>query len=168
MNMTHHKKMSGLQGGKELPHVNEMVSPYSILRESTEKDVDTTINIITSSCGPRTNRAQLLRQLALKQKIEQNPFLGRTHRFSKAGAIAQGDDPNFNNLNMNYPNLYKQIYPTALLPHQLEDAVTERGQLNRLQRIRIRNSRGSYDTIDTGPFTQRNSSVGGQSTNRQF
>ena len=107
MNMSHHKKMSGLQGGQELHHVNEMVSPYSILRSSTDKDVDTTINMITSSCGPRTNRAQLLRQLALKHKFEQNPFLGRTHRFSKAGAMAQGDDPNFNNLNMNYPTLYK-------------------------------------------------------------
>lgn len=56
-NMTHHKKMSGLQGGQELPHVNDMVSPYSILRASSDKDVDQTINMITSSCGPRTNRA---------------------------------------------------------------------------------------------------------------
>lgn len=126
-NVSHHKKMSTLQQGQEQNHVNDMVSPYSILRTSTDRDVDTTINQITSSSGPRTNRAQLLRQLALKHKFEQNPFLGRTHRFSKAGAMAQGEDPNFNNLNYQYPNLYKEIYPTALLPHQLEDAVTEKG-----------------------------------------
>jgi hypothetical protein len=67
--------MSEVAGGNESIHVNESVSPYSILRKSDERDVDFTIQKITSGIGPRSTRAQLLRQLALKKKFDENPFL---------------------------------------------------------------------------------------------
>ena len=35
--------MSEVAGGNESIHVNESVSPYSILRKSDERDVDVTI-----------------------------------------------------------------------------------------------------------------------------
>jgi hypothetical protein len=67
--------MSSVAGGNQSAHVNDLVSPYSILRNSAEHDVDDTIQKITMGVGPRSTRAQLLRQLALKKKLEQNPFL---------------------------------------------------------------------------------------------
>lgn len=107
------------------PNLNELVSPYSILRTSTEDDVDGTINKITVGSGARTNRAQLLRQLALKQKFDRNPFLARTHKFTRAGALAQGEDPHFNDLNHEFPKLYNELYPNGLLPHHRGDSSTE-------------------------------------------
>ena len=53
----HHQAMSEVAGGNESIHVNESVSPYSILRKSDERDVDVTIQKITSGIGPRSTRA---------------------------------------------------------------------------------------------------------------
>lgn len=172
----HFKRMAQVTG-KNGPaaKVNEYVSPYSILRTSTENDVDGTIEKITVGSGARTNRAQLLRQLALKQKFDRNPFLARTHKFTKVGALAQGEDPHFNDLNNEYPKLYSDIYPNGMLPHQLEDAVTAGGTTKRVQRARIRNSRGSYDTFDEpagstslqNAFTASNKDSLGRLSNRK-
>jgi hypothetical protein len=43
--------------GHNSQHVNEAISPYSILRASTGRDVDDTINDVTMLCGPRSTRA---------------------------------------------------------------------------------------------------------------
>lgn len=52
----HFKRMSMITG-KQAAFVNEQVSPYSILRNSSERDVDGTIEKITVGSGARTNRA---------------------------------------------------------------------------------------------------------------
>ena len=70
----HNRKMSQIAGGKGA-HLNDYVSPYSVLRGSTEGDVDNMIGNLQSSSNTsglvmRSNRTQLLRQLALKQKFE--------------------------------------------------------------------------------------------------
>jgi hypothetical protein len=49
--------MSQVAGGNQSIHVNQSVSPHSILRKSDEGEVDFTIQKITSGIGPRTNRA---------------------------------------------------------------------------------------------------------------
>lgn len=80
--------------------------------------------------------------------------------------MAQGEDPHFNDLNNEYPSLYADIYPNGLLPHQLEDAVTDGGASARVQRIRVRNSRGSYDTFEQhsggGSTSKRNAHTASQ------
>jgi hypothetical protein len=45
------------------------------LRKTNDVEIDITIQKITSGAGPRSNRAQLLKQLALKKKFDANPFL---------------------------------------------------------------------------------------------
>lgn len=129
------------------------------MRVSTDNDVDTTIEKITQGNGPRTTRAQLLRQLALKQKFDKNPYLSRTHRFTKEGALLQGEDPHFNDLGNDYPDLYANLYPNGLLPHQLEDAVHPMGAANRLYKARVKNRQGSYDymTLTSKAFSSRRS-----------
>ena len=49
--------MNTINPGGESEHVNEYVSPYSILRASDAGEVDSTIQKITAGCGPRGNRA---------------------------------------------------------------------------------------------------------------
>lgn len=53
--------------------------------------------------------------------------------------MIQGEDPHFNVLGNDYPNLYATLYPNGLLPHQLEDALHPLGAATRLQRARIKN-----------------------------
>jgi len=43
--------------------------------------------------------------------------MARTHRFTREGAMMQGEDPHFNDLNKEYPSLYANIYPNGMLPH---------------------------------------------------
>lgn len=58
----HFKRMSQITSKNGEPHhLNDHISPYSILRTSTDRDVDGTIEKITVGSGARTNRAQLLR-----------------------------------------------------------------------------------------------------------
>lgn len=81
-------------------HVNESVSPHSILRKTDDNEIDFTIQKITTGAGPRSNRAQLLRQLALKKKFDANPFLRKSQRLSIDEAMQQGEDPAINIVNM--------------------------------------------------------------------
>lgn len=100
-------------------HVNELVSPYSILRTSAEQDVDYTIQKITMGVGPRSTRAQLLRQLALKKKFDENPFLAKRVKQSKDEAYLNGEDPHFNDLNMSHHSINRTLYPDGRLPYQM-------------------------------------------------
>lgn len=59
--MNHFKRMSQITKRNENQEIYDHVSPYSILRVSSENDVDNTIEKITAGKGPRTTRAQLLR-----------------------------------------------------------------------------------------------------------
>ena len=49
--------MSSFAMGNNNSHVNESVSPHSILRKADEIDIDYTIQKITTGAGPRSNRA---------------------------------------------------------------------------------------------------------------
>lgn len=74
-NADHHRKMSDVAGGVHSSHLNQFVSPYSVLRGSTERDVDITLNKLQQGANAaglvmRSNRTQLLRQLQLKQKFD--------------------------------------------------------------------------------------------------
>lgn len=54
----HKADMARIQNqGQNAGHVNEAISPYSILRASTGRDVDETIQDVTMLCGPRSTRA---------------------------------------------------------------------------------------------------------------
>jgi len=74
-------------------HINPDVSPYSILRQSDQGDIDDTIQTITMGMGPRSTRAQLLKQLALKKKIQNNPFLSQNTKMSREQAFNLSQDP---------------------------------------------------------------------------
>jgi hypothetical protein len=84
--------MSNINFGNDSYHVNPSISPYSILRQSNQEDVDDTIQQITMGIGPRSTRAQLLKQLALKKKISQNPFLSQRFKLSKDEAMQLSTD----------------------------------------------------------------------------
>lgn len=73
----------------------------------------------------RSNRTQLLRQLALKQKLDKNPFLASRYKISRADALTLGDDPHFNDINYN-----------------------NEGPGRSLNRVRMRNKRGEYMSVD--------------------
>jgi len=91
-NEHHFSKMAEMQGGDSI-HVDTNVSPYSILRLSDPSAVDQTIQQITLNSGPRSTRAQLLRQLALRKKFEQNPFLSQNIKMSRDEALRLTNDP---------------------------------------------------------------------------
>lgn len=58
----------------------------------------------------------MLRQLALKKKFDENPFLAQTKRFiTKDEALLMGEDPHFNDLGMT--TLTSNIYPKKIYPH---------------------------------------------------
>lgn len=141
--LAHHQKMSKVAGGNTSQHVNESVSPHSILRKTNEHDIDFTIQKITTGAGPRSNRAQLLRQLALKKKFDANPFLQKTQRLSIDQAMEYGEDPTVNIVNMQYQTLNGSIYPNGALPPQ----------------VRMRNRQGQYQSIDAPVRTKRGSST---------
>ena len=99
----HHRAMSTVQYG-ENAHCDEYVSPYSVLRGSTDADVDYAIRKLQGQANQaglvmRSNRTQLLRQLALKQKLDKNPFLAARYKISRADALSLGEDPHFNDIN---------------------------------------------------------------------
>ena len=122
-----------------------MISPYSILRTSGTNDVDETLNSLTASCGPKSNRSQILRQLALKQKIQNNPFLQKQRNFSKQEAERKGKDPHANVNNYNHQQINKNIFPKGVMPHQLAELNVDRQKFERTQHIaRMRNKRGQY------------------------
>ena len=134
--------MARVAGGNHSIHVNDLVSPYSILRTSAEHDVDDTIQKITMGAGPKSTRAQLLRQLALKKKFEQNPFLAKRGKLTKENALKLGEDPHYNDLGMEYTTLNASIYPRGVMPNDFK-----RNSLQ-FKGARMRNRRGEYQSID--------------------
>jgi hypothetical protein len=60
-----------------------------------------------------------LKQLALKKKVNDNPFLNKGLKLSKADTDAIGVDPHINDNNLNHQAVNGTIYPKGVLPHQL-------------------------------------------------
>ena len=66
------------------PNTNQMrasadskLSPYSILRTTRNEDLEEEFRKSQQSGGQRNTRAEFLRHLYLKQKLENNPALKR-------------------------------------------------------------------------------------------
>ena len=129
LNEHHYSKMAEMQGGDSI-HVDTGVSPYSILRLSDPAAVDQTIQQITLNSGPRSTRAQLLRQLALRKKFEQNPFMTRNTKCTRDEAIRLTNDPRANDLMSGMYNLREQ------------------NQTQRPMQMRVRNRRGEYQSLE--------------------
>ena len=92
--------------------------------------------------GPKSTRAQLLRQLALKKKFEQNPFLAKRGKLTKENALRMGEDPHYNDIGMEYQSLNQSNYPRGMLPHEFKRNSME------FKGARMRNRRGEYQSID--------------------
>ena len=56
--------------------------------------------------GPRSTRAQLLKQLALRKKFQQNPFLTQHFKMSREQAFQMSNDPRANVLRKGMEELY--------------------------------------------------------------
>lgn len=125
----HFKAMSMVSGG-EGQHISDFVSPYSVLRGSTDQDVDYALQKLQQGANAsgvvmRSNRTQLLRHLQLKQKFDQNPFLATRTKLSREDAIRLGEDPHCHELSMQFATLNG---PSA----------------------RMRNKRGEYVSLQPG------------------
>ena len=94
--------------------------------------------------------------------MDNNPFLAKTHRFSKEEATRHGDDPHANDLGLEYQTLNAGIYPHGLLPHQ----IGAKEQHVPLQKARMRNKRGEYQSIDVGGDPLGTDRGSGRGTNR--
>lgn len=113
----------------------EYVSPYSILRSSRQIDVTQSIETMKdlalrqSTGGARSTRSEILRQLALKNKINNNPMLTKHKRLTKAEVSAMDFDP--------LAQYSVNSYDTSNSPKMMKG--------------RIRNRRGEYQSIDGMP-----------------
>lgn len=103
----HAAKMEEIAGGR-LPesyspiNKNLKASPYSVLRQSDEQEVQATVEQMLQQAaaanhgGHRTTRTELLRQLALKQKLAKNPSLGLKVKMTRGAADHLAMDPLIN------------------------------------------------------------------------
>lgn len=94
MNKFHHyQKMAEMQNRTwQNQNLSIEVSPYSILRSSNQNDISKTIQEITGGMGARSTRAQLLKQLALKQKLVRGDHNGPSRISRQDGLSANKDD----------------------------------------------------------------------------
>lgn len=120
---------------------NLKASPYSVLRQSDEQEVQATMEQMLQQAaaahhgGNRTTRTELLRQLALKQKLAKNPSLGHKVKITRGTADHLALDPLINDPSRSVDcSQFKTIDSAVGKP----------------MRARMRNQRGEYQSIDFG------------------